>query len=1285
METVNTTDAPAVGEPRRPAPVRHIEPAPPGSGGWIRRLMPYLMAHKRNAILAFGLAVVGQGITALAPLVQAVLIDDVLIAHTQPLWPWLAVMIALGAISFVSGYWRRFTGQRISLDVQYDLRNSVFEHLQRLDFAAHDNMQTGQLMSRATADVTLLERFLAQLPNTLGNIVQVVVAIIAMLFLSAPLTFVALLCIPTLLGLATTMRVKLFPANWHAQQRQGDVAGVVEEAVSGVRVVKAFGQEQHELGRLIERGRDQFRSRMRVVRLQARYQPTLQAIPTLAQTAVIGFGGWMAIQGNLSLGAFLAFSTYLVQLTAPVRMMAGLITQSQQARAGAERVLDVLDSNPLVTEKPDAEPLPPVRGKVQFSGVSFGYLRSEPVLVGLELTVEPGERVAVVGASGSGKSTIALLVPRFYDVGAGSVRIDGVDVRDVTFQSLRTQVGVVFEDSFLFSERVRDNIAYGKPDATDAEIEAAARAAEAHDFIMELPDGYDTVVGERGLTLSGGQRQRIALARALITDPGIMILDDATSSIDSKTEEGIHDSLRRIMAGRTTILVAHRRSTLRLADRIVVLDRGELVASGTHEELVASCDLYRDLLTGPGESAEGVAPEAPELELVRDLELVEIDAEAWPDDAPDAEIARSTATQASGFALGRAPGAGGGAGGMGGGGGGWRRVGRWPRSPPTPELIEQVDKLPPLEGEPEVDLAREIAPDRNFALRRFIQPFRWALALGFMFVVIDTVTTLVGPSIIEQAINQGIVPKSTAALLTVLRDLPGGAARELGQLVRGAAPDGEDRRAHVVRAARPHLRPAPTPVARVLRPRSRRPDHDPHDHRHRRARATLAARSSERARQHPQPGRRRHHPVQQRPADDTRGARGVPAADRRHAGVPQGVGPGVQHRARPRRRRELQPAGEPVRRACRAGHAARAGEHRAVPRRRVRLPRRAGHVGAAPGALLPVRAVHPAHREGDRARVRLLQPREHRRAHRVPVAARHVLLADPAAVAGVRSVAAGAGGAPADRRAAEDAEWHAGSRHAGGARSHPRRHPVRGRAVRLPQHRVEALRGIDLHITPGQVVALVGETGAGKSTIVKLVARFYDPTAGRVLVDGQPLTDLDLAGYRHQLGYVPQEAFLFSGTVRDNIAYGKPDATREEVEAAARAVGAHEFISGLAHGYLSAVSERGRSLSAGQRQLICLARARLVDPAVLILDEATANLDLATETRVQRAMGAVAHGRTTLLIAHRLQTGRSADRILVIGDGQILEDGTHEELLAAGGHYSELWASFAQEEAAPAA
>ena len=1283
MDTVTRTGPAPGARPRPAAAVRHVEPAPPGSGGWIRRLLPYLKAHKRNVMLAFGLAVVGQGLTALAPLVQAVLIDDVLIAGNKPIEPWLAAMVALGAISFVSGYWRRFTGQRISLDVQYDLRNSVFEHLQRLDFAAHDNMQTGQLMSRATADVTLLERFLAQLPNTLGNIVQVVVAITVMLFLSAPLTIIALLCIPTLLGLATTMRIKLFPANWYSQQRQADVAGVVEEAVSGVRVVKAFGQEQRELERLIERGRDQFRGRLRVVRLQARYQPTLQAIPTIAQAAVIGFGGWMAINGNLSLGVFLAFSTYLVQLTAPVRMMAGLITQSQQARAGAERVLDVLDSNPLVTEKPDAEPLPAVRGRVEFSEVLFGYLRSEPVLRGLDLVVEPGERVAVVGASGSGKSTIALLVPRFYDVAAGSVRIDGIDVRDVTFQSLRTQVGVVFEDSFLFSERVRDNIAYGKPDATNEEIEAAARSAEAHDFIMQLPDGYDTVVGERGLTLSGGQRQRIALARALITDPGIMILDDATSSIDSKTEEGIHESLRRIMAGRTTILVAHRRSTLRLADRIVVLDAGTVVASGTHEELVASCPLYRDLLTGPGESAEGAPTEVPEAELVRDLELVDIDAAAWPEEAPDAEIARATAA-APAMSLGPRPGGGGWGGGGGGwGGGGWGGGAAW--APPTPELMAQVDKLPPLQGEPDVDLSREVAPDLNFSLRRFIQPFRWALALGLMFVVIDTLTTLVGPSIIQEAINRGIEPQSTRGLFvacgiylgvqllswvnsyaqarqtgkTAERMLYALRVRTFAQLQRlslgyyDREMDGRimTRMTTDIDALAQLLQQGLLSalvnimslfgVALILFSKD--------------VELTLAVltvfppliiatlmfrKASARAYS---TARDRVAVVNANLQESLSGVRVAQALRREQGNIERFrdvASDYLDARVTSVRLQALYfPFVQFIQLTAKAIVIGMAYRHPV-------------NIGLLIAFLLqldqffsPIQQLSQVFDQWQQARVSLTRIDE--------------LLKTPS-------------GTPE-----ADAPVQPGR--------------VRGDIVfegvrfSYPSTAFEALRGIDLHITPGQVVALVGETGAGKSTIVKLVARFYDPTAGRVLVDGRPLVDLDLAGYRHQLGYVPQEAFLFSGTIRDNIAYGRPAATREEVEAAARAVGAHDFISGLSHGYLTPVAERGRSLSAGQRQLICLARARLVDPAVLILDEATANLDLATETRVQRAMGAVAHGRTTLLIAHRLQTGRSADRILVVGDGEILEDGTHDDLLAAGGRYAGLWASFAQEETAPAA
>ncbi len=403
--------------------------------------------------------------------------------------------------------------------MQYDLRNAIFERLQRLDFARHDELPTGQLVSRASSDLGLIQGLLSFTPIMIGNLVMTVVSLVVMLFLSPLLTLVAVLCLPALLVVSLKLRMTLFPATWDAQQRAGEVAGVVDEAVTGVRVVKAFGQEQRELDDLTDTAESLFRSRVRMVRLQARLQPTLSAIPALGQVAVLALGGWLAIQGEISLGTFLAFSSYLVQLVAPVRMFATLLAISQQARAGGERILEILDSNPLVTEKPDAIELAGLGGAVDFEHVTYGYLRSEPVLRDFSLHVAPGETVALVGASGSGKSTVSLLLPRFYDVQEGHVRVDGIDVRDVTLESLRRDIGVVFEDSFLFSDSVRNNIAYGRPDATDEEVERAARAAGAHEFIGALPDGYATVVGERGLTLSGGQRQRVAIARATAHRP----------------------------------------------------------------------------------------------------------------------------------------------------------------------------------------------------------------------------------------------------------------------------------------------------------------------------------------------------------------------------------------------------------------------------------------------------------------------------------------------------------------------------------------------------------------------------------------------------------------------------------------------------------------------------------------------------------------------------------------------------------------------------------------------
>ncbi|MEY2404394.1 MAG: ATP-binding cassette, subfamily bacterial, partial [Acidimicrobiaceae bacterium] len=482
------------------------------------------MAHKRNVFIAFGVSILGQAVAALTPVAEKIIVDDVIVNHRRPLAPWLALLIAAGVFGFVAAFVRRYVGGRVSLDVQYDLRNAVYERLQRLDFASHDQMQTGQLVSRANSDVGLLQGLLMFLPIMLGNLILLVIAMVVMVILSPPLTLVALLMLPALLLVTMRLRTTIFPASWDAQQRAGEVAGVVDEAVTGVRVVKGFGQEDRELEHLAAVGGDLFSSRMRLVKLQARYTPMLQVIPVLGQVGVLAFGGWLAINGSVTLGTFLAFSSYMVQMVAPVRMFAVLVAVGQQARAGAERILDLLDANPRIVERDDAIAMPAVVGEVRFDDVHFGYTKSEPVLDGFSLMVPAGSTVALVGASGSGKSTVSLLLPRFYDVASGAVTIDGIDVRDVTFESLRRQVGVVFEESFLFSDTVRSNIAYGRPDVSDAEVEAAARAAEAHEFIMELPEGYDTVVGERGLTLSGGQRQRVALARAIITDPRVLIL-----------------------------------------------------------------------------------------------------------------------------------------------------------------------------------------------------------------------------------------------------------------------------------------------------------------------------------------------------------------------------------------------------------------------------------------------------------------------------------------------------------------------------------------------------------------------------------------------------------------------------------------------------------------------------------------------------------------------------------------------------------------------------------------
>src|SRR5450755_2430973 len=573
---------------------------------WLRRLTAYCWRYRRSFVLALGGALLATVVTAIIPLIQRTIVDDVIVKHSRSIWPLAIALLAAAAVNFGATFVRRYSGGKLSLAVQHDLRTAMLRVLSRLDGARQDEIHTGQLVSRSISDINMIQGLLSFLPITIGSALLFVVSIIIMLFLSPLLTLVAIAVAPALWVIALRSRRKLFPASWHAQQQAGEVAAIVDETVGGVRVVKGFGQEDQEVVRMEGASTNLYASRVRLARLMARFNPALQAIPTLGQVGVLALGGWLAIRGSISLGTFLAFSTYLAQMSGPVRMLTALVTIGQESRASVIRVLEVIDSRPVITDQPGAAPLPADAAGIDFDDVRFGYVPSEPVLRGLSLHVDPAETVAVIGTSGSGKSTISLLLPRFYDVSGGAIRVGGHDVRDVTEDSLRAAIGLVMEESFLFSDTVRSNIAYGRPDATDEQILAAARAAEADEFVTELPDGYDTVVGEQGLTLSGGQRQRVALARALITDPRLLLLDDATSAVDPRVEAEIHATLHRVMAGRTTLLIAHRKSTLRLADKIAVLNQGRLVDAGTHEELTARCPLYRLLLAGPGEDAEGI-------------------------------------------------------------------------------------------------------------------------------------------------------------------------------------------------------------------------------------------------------------------------------------------------------------------------------------------------------------------------------------------------------------------------------------------------------------------------------------------------------------------------------------------------------------------------------------------------------------------------------------------------------------------------------------------------------
>ncbi|UGT43133.1 ABC transporter ATP-binding protein/permease [Nocardia yamanashiensis] len=1236
-------------------------PDPVGEG-WIRYLLRRCADHRRTVLVAVTGAVVSAVLTAVLPLLVRHVVDRLTVTAASVL-PWVALLLVIGVVRFVAAYGRRTGSSRLSLDVQHDLRRDLFAALLRLDGRQRASLYTGQVVSRAITDVTLIQMFLQLVPLVGGSVVLVGASLVLMATLSPPLCLIALLVVPALWFVTRRSQRELFPANWDAQARAAEVAMRVEAAITGVRVVKGFGQESRELEQLESTARDLYRSRLRITRITSRFTPVMQAIPAAGQALILVVGGLLALRQSITLGTFLAFMTYLGSFVTPVRMFTMLLTVSQQGKASLERVREVIEAAPAVA--PAGAAATTAVGdapRIEFQGVGFAFEGRPPVLDGLDLVIEPGETVAVAGAAGSGKSVLVQLLPRLFDPDAGRILVDGNDIRELP--GLRAGIAMVFEDTALMADTVRANVAYGCPDATDEQVRHALYLAAADEFVLALPDGLDTVIGERGQRLSGGQRQRLALARALITDAPILVLDDATSAIDAQVEAEIFARIGAQVRRRTTLVVAHRISTLALADRVAVLDGGRIAELGTLPELRATGELFHALFTPPDPASIVADPSADR--------AAGPTAALWVHADTDGDESRTLEQMAKAFSQ-RAAGAPGAMGGHGGGG-------MMSSAPPSGDVRALIDRLPAATGEPEVPERFSRTPDPAFDLRRLLRPFAAPLLAGLALVGLDALAQILIPFLVRFGIDHGVLAGAREVLLLAAAAALAVVAVDWAITVAQVRVTGKagERLLYGLRVK---------VFAQLQR---------------------LGLRFYERE----SAGR-----IMTRMITDVDGLStflqtglavaltstltiaGVVVAliviDAGLASVVLALLP-ILVLATVAFRRASVPAYNLAREQVSAANAylqenvdtiavtqayrrearnQREFERRSWAYRDARL--RSQTLMAlffpfveimsliATAAVLAT-GVHQVRENALTAGTliafllyidllfapiqQLSQVFDSYQQAVVGVERLGVLMREPA----------GTPDAPDARpvaRLAGEIEF-------------------RGVGFAYDAAGARVLSDIDLRIAPGRQVAVVGETGAGKSTLVKLLARLYDTSDGAVLVDGVDVREFRLRDYRRRLGVVPQEPFLFGDTVHEAIAYGRPAATPAEIEWAARAVGAHEMIAALEHGYRQPIGAHGAALSAGQRQLLALARAQLVDPDILILDEATASLDLATDARVRAAIEVLTSGRTTIVVAHRLATAAAADLIVVVGDGRLLQTGGHDELLAVDGPYRRLWSAY---------
>ncbi|MFN8217546.1 MAG: ABC transporter ATP-binding protein [Solirubrobacterales bacterium] len=561
-----------------------------------RRLLGFLRPYRLQLLgsLVFAWAAMGMGV--LIPWLVGEAVNAIQEGNKPDLLPLALAILGAGILRMGLTVVRRLIAGKVSLAVEFDLRQRFYSHLQRLDLGFFDSQQTGQLMSRATVDLQSIRFFLGYgLIFITQAVLTIALAGVVMVAINPVLALIALLPAPLIVLSASRYNRVSRPAQQEVQQRIAELTAEAEENVSGIRIVKAFAREEYQLRRFQRSIARVFDQSIYATRLQSVFSPVIGLLPEIGIALVLLVGGREVIDGNLSLGAFVAFFTYVRMLAGPTRMLGAAMAMAQRAVGSGNRMFEVLDREPAIQSPPQAPPLPAGGGEVELRGVSLRYDGGAPALTGIDLRVQAGQTVALVGPSGSGKTSLVGLIARLYDPSEGTVTVDGADVREVDLDSLRSQIAFVADDSFLFTATVAENIAYAHQGASREQIEVAARRAQADAFIRDLPDGYETRVGERGLTLSGGQRQRVAIARALLADPRILILDDATSSVDATTEEQIKAGLREAMAGRTTFIIAHRLSTVSLADQIIVLDGGRIVDVGTHQELMAGCGFYREI------------------------------------------------------------------------------------------------------------------------------------------------------------------------------------------------------------------------------------------------------------------------------------------------------------------------------------------------------------------------------------------------------------------------------------------------------------------------------------------------------------------------------------------------------------------------------------------------------------------------------------------------------------------------------------------------------------------